>query len=233
MRPEPVRGFRFLPWIPAVVLALGILGLTSINRQIDMPLVRPLAEALPGSMDGVTGTDQIIKPEELAVSGVSQYIFRWYGKAQDSLRSSVYVGYYESQTRGKTIHSPKNCLPGAGWEPLESGVLPLEVKGYRFSVNRYVLENRGHRALVYYWYQGRGRISSNEYYVKWEQIRDRALLGRSDEALVRVLVPVPRGYSMQQADSLAVRATEAVVGPLSEALPGVAGRPLPGATSGT
>jgi EpsI family protein len=103
---------------------------------------------------------------------------------------SVYVGYYDRQVQGKTIHSPKNCLPGAGWEGVSAREEQLQVGSGRVPVNRYTLVNSGSKAVVYYWYQGRGRVESNEYRVKLQLLRDSALRGRSEEALVRVVVPV-------------------------------------------
>jgi EpsI family protein len=113
--------------------------------------------------------------------------------AQDTLQVfSLYVGYYTYQTQGKSIHSPRNCLPGAGWEPVESGTLPIASApgtGSR-DMNKYVLANQGSYAAVYYWYQGRGRIESNEYTVKLNLMRDAARFGRTEEALVRLVVPL-------------------------------------------
>ena len=227
------RDSRLRPWIPAAVLVLGCLGLAAVNRQVVMPLVRPLNQALPDSLLGMGGVDQVINPKELEVSGVSDYAFRIFGSREDSVQLSVYVGYYEAQSQGKTIHSPKNCLPGAGWEPLEQESLTLDSDGYQFPVNRYVLENKGTKALVYYWYQGRGRVSANEYLVKWEQIRDRALQGRSDEALVRIVIPVSAGLSLASADSVAVAVSERIVRHIYSSLPAFPSRRVPTAQTGS
>lgn len=221
------------PWLPAVILSIGCIGLLGSKRQVDMPLVRPLNEVLPDTLFGFAGQDRIVPPEERKISGVSQYAFRVFAGDSGAVRLSIYVGYYEAQSQGKTIHSPKNCLPGAGWEPLESENLVLDAQGYKFPVNRYVLENKGRRAVVYYWYQGRGRVSANEYLVKWEQVRDRALAGRSDEALVRVLVPVTAGLTLTAADSLAVGVSKAIIRPIYASLPGFPSRPVPLPLSGS
>jgi EpsI family protein len=224
---------RIRPWIPALVLLLGCLALAAVNRQVVMPLVRPLEQALPDSLLGMGSVDQAINPEELEISGVSEYAFRIFGAEQDSVRLSVYVGYYEAQSQGKTIHSPKNCLPGAGWEPLEQESITIDAQGYRFPVNRYVLENKGTRALVYYWYQGRGRVSANEYLVKWEQIRDRALKGRSDEALVRIVIPVSPKLPLASADSIAVEVSKRIVRPIYSSLPAFPSRTVPAPQTGS
>jgi EpsI family protein len=66
----------------------------------------------------------------------------------------------------------------------------LKIGGRQVTVRRYLLAKQASRALVYYWYQGRGRVSSNEYKVKWELLRDAALKGRTEEALVRIVLPL-------------------------------------------
>ena len=103
---------------------------------------------------------------------------------------TLYVGYYDRQTQGKTIHSPKNCLPGSGWEPLTSRAAEIATAQGPVRVNRYLIQKGSQQALVLYWYQGRGRVAANEYGVKWDLLRDAALRRRSEEALVRIVVPV-------------------------------------------
>jgi len=185
-------------YVPAAILGVGCLLLTAGNtQQVAMLLAAPLA-SLPIELEGQRGTDRQISDAERRVAGVSSYLFRGYGPA-DAVAFSVYVGYYERQIQGKTIHSPKNCLPGAGWEVVAAYEEQLEVPSGIVPVNRYTLVNAGQKAVVYYWYQGRGRVESNEYRVKLHLLRDSALRGRTEEALVRVVVPV-RG---SEADAIA------------------------------
>ena len=173
---------------PALVLAMGC-ALLAMNRgQRALPLAAPL-DSLLQPIEGYRVQSQQISKEERAVAGMSDYAMRSYWR--DSLLAfTTYVGYYESQAQGKTIHSPRNCLPGAGWEIQSGGYHAVTSGGTRYVVNRYVLRNGTAQALVYYWYQGRGRIVANEYVVKWNLLRDAELLGHSEEALVRVFVPV-------------------------------------------
>jgi EpsI family protein len=92
-------------------------------------------------------------------------------------------------------------LPGAGWEILTAGTDTLLVDGVRRIVNRNVLKNGPSTAVVFYWYQGRGRIVANEYAVKWNLLRDAAVAGHTEEALVRVVVPVPHPVKAGDAES--------------------------------
>jgi EpsI family protein len=176
-------------YLPAGILALGCVLLGAGNtQQISRNLAAPLA-SLPREIDGYTGADREISAAERKVAGMSSYLFRGFGR--DSLLAfSVYVGYYDKQIQGKTIHSPKNCLPGSGWEVVAAQEEQLQVGSGTVPVNRYMLVNSGQKAVVYYWYQGRGRVEANEYRVKLQLLRDSALRGRSEEALVRVVVPV-------------------------------------------
>jgi EpsI family protein len=204
-------------YLPASVLGAGCLLVgTTTTQQRGMPLVAPLS-SVPQVIAGYQGTDRIISADERRVAGMSAYLFRAF--ARDSQPNfTVYVGYYDQQQQGRTIHSPKNCLPGAGWEVVSAAEERLSTAGGQVSVNRYALVNEHRRAIVYYWYQGRGRVESNEYWVKLQLLRDSALRGRSDEALVRVVVPVVSGDSA--AAELGRRVSAELVPEIYRVLPG-------------
>jgi EpsI family protein len=205
-------------WLPAGVLGLGALVTVGVDAQRALPLRRPLGEVVPATLLSAAGRDITISDAELAVAGVTDYLMRQYAPA-DSLSPAftLYVGYYAQQMQGKTIHSPRNCLPGAGWEALASETLRVPTAAGDVVVNRYLLKKGNEQALVLYWYQGRGRVASNEYRVKWDLLRDAALKRRSDEALVRIVVPL-RGNE-HEAAAVATRAATAVMAFLESALP--------------
>ena len=203
-------------WLPAGILGCGCLLLVSVQRQQAMPL-RGSLESLPRQVGIYTGYDQKISADEQAVAGMSDYVLRIFATPDTVSAFSVYVGYYEQQTQGRTIHSPKNCLPGAGWEPISSGRKPLVIGSDTVMVNRYELVNKKSRALVYYWYEGRGRVEPSEYRVKWELLRDAALTGRSEEALVRIVVPITE--AMTNPDSIATSVGQMLVPAVRQLLP--------------
>lgn len=208
---------KFGSWIPAAILVSGVgLDLT-VGRQNPTALREPLA-TLPDSLLGRGSRDVTLTPAELKAAGVTSYMYRNFGPDSAS-DLSVYVGFYDMQTRGKTIHSPKNCLPGSGWEALESREIMLDTPIGRIPVNRYVIANKNRRALVYYWYQGRGRVSANEYRVKWELIRDAAVRRRTDEALVRIVVPAGERDPGAELERLAADAASQMAAAVSRVLP--------------
>ena len=177
-------------FLPAVILLAGCLFVLRARSQDAIPLAAPLTDILP-QYDDYRVHDQTLSADEARVAGMKDYVMRLYSR--DSVSAfSAFVSYYDRQTQGKTIHSPRNCLPGAGWEILSAGTSTVSVDGVPYVVNRNTLKNGAAMAVVYYWYQGRGRIVANEYTVKWNLLRDAALRGHTEEALVRVVVPVPR-----------------------------------------
>ncbi|MCU1384002.1 MAG: EpsI family protein [Acidobacteria bacterium] len=130
----------------------------------------------------------------MSVLRVDDYVNRVYS-APGRYGAGFYVGYYRSQRQGDSIHSPLNCMPGAGWEPVSKGALSIAVPGAgrdnTIAVNRFVIEKGPDRQLVLYWYQSHGRVVADEYWSKFYLIRDAVRLNRTDAALVRVIVPIP------------------------------------------
>lgn len=212
--------------VPPVLLGAGCLLISGVRAQQRVAPRASLA-SISLAAPGYAFHDTTVAKAEQRVAGMSHYVMREYRDNPAAPAFGVYVGYYDYQVQGKTIHSPKNCLPGAGWEQVQSGVRPVAVPGVgTVPVNRYLLANKGSQALVYYWYQGRGRIEASEYRVKWNLLRDAALYGRTEEALVRIVVPVDgRGGSAAvrsryaQADSLAGAVAVQLVGQVNTVIP--------------
>lgn len=180
-------------YAPALILAAGYFAVSNARGQIAVPLVAPIESVLP-AVDGYEVRDQKVSAEERRVAGMTNYVARAYTHGS-VLGFSTLVSYYDRQTRGKSIHSPRNCLPGAGWEILSGGREQLRANGVPYSLNRVILKKGPGRAVVYYWYQGRGRVVASEYAVKWNLLRDAAFRGHTEEALVRVVVPVQQSAS--------------------------------------
>jgi EpsI family protein len=210
-------------WWPVPVLLFGLLLVTgTVKPQRAVPLRAPLDTSIPMVLAGWTGSDVEISEAEQQVAGMSNFVLRYYSPAGAGAKSgpndfSVYVGFYDRQYQGKTIHSPKNCLPGGGWEPLTSSRERIQTPLGEIPVSRYLIGNGPAKAVVLYWYQGRGRVQANEYLVKWDLLRDQALHGRSDEALVRIIVPV--GTTEAAAYEQAVRVARELVAGVDRALP--------------
>src|SRR5688500_5013689 len=137
-------------YLPAIVLGLGCAITMKVRDHAAMPI--ETLDVLPASMMGLTGQNVVLSDEELRVGGMTNYFLRRFDR--DSAEAfSVYVGYYSSQSRGRTIHSPKHCLPGGGWQTVSTGTAAVRAGEATHHVNRYTLDNGRRRVLVYYWYQ--------------------------------------------------------------------------------
>lgn len=212
-------------YFPAAILLAGCVLLARSRDQETMRLAAPL-QSVMATYTGYAVKDAQIDAEERRVAGMTDYVARSYLR-DTAVAFTTLVSYYDRQAQGRTIHSPKNCLPGAGWEILRAAPTAVPSQGASHTVNRVVLKNRGAVALVYYWYQGRGRVVASEYAVKWNLLRDAALLGHSEEALVRVVVPVANAVStpgdrspaVEQADSLARQVTAQLIADVTRVLP--------------
>jgi exosortase D (VPLPA-CTERM-specific) len=142
----------------------------------------------------------------------------------DSSQNSVnlYIAYYKSQRKGEAVHSPRSCLPGAGWQIRDFGQRTLSdvaINGRALRVNRGIIELGDRRQLVYYWFQQRGRVIDNEFAVKWYLFRDALTEHRTDGALVRVIAPLPASADETEADHRLTKFIERIAPDITRYVP--------------
>jgi exosortase D (VPLPA-CTERM-specific) len=116
---------------------------------------------------------------------------------------NLYIAYYNSQRKGEAAHSPRSCLPGGGWQMHDFGQVELagiSMNGRPLRVNRTLIEMGDQRQLVYYWFQQRGRVITNEFAVKWFLFWDALTVHRTDGAMVRIISPVSSTTPVASAD---------------------------------
>src|SRR5262249_2920185 len=143
------------------------------------------------------GSDVPIAKDVLEVLGPGDFLLRIYQNQSAGIPYvDLFVAYFPSQRTGDTIHSPKHCLPGAGWLPVESSRIILSLLGMRsFPANRYVIAKGTDRELVIYWYWAHNRGIASEYWAKLYLVADSMRLNRSDGSLIRVTTPLRPGES--------------------------------------
>jgi len=174
-----------------ILLGASVLLHTVSHGEPVVPR-QPLRE-LPYIFANWRGQERPVQEQSVQVLGVSDYTNRVYFEPADA-PIQLYIGYYASQKTGDTIHSPKNCLPGSGWDPIKSGYTTIPISGGQdIAVNEYVIQKDQEKQLVFYWYQGRGRVIASEYSGKFWMIMDAITRNRTDGALVRVITPMNDG----------------------------------------
>jgi EpsI family protein len=177
-----------------LILAVCFLATLALARRglepEEVPTRQPLADLPEQIGDWQAEAAPPFTNDVLQMLGVDEYVNRIYA---DPARGAValYIGYYRSQRQGDTIHSPLNCLPGAGWEPISTTRTEIPVTGHApLTVNRFVIEKGLDRQVVLYWYQSHGRVTASEYWSKIFMVYDGVRLNRSDAAMVRVISPI-------------------------------------------
>ena len=174
------------------VVVISILSLTVAASEISARHhPESLAQALstiPLSVEGWTLNQQApLSGRVLERLVLTDYVSRVYSKEAKQL--GLFVAYYAEQRSGESMHSPKQCLPGSGWEIWRYGSVTVPLSDRKVVVNNYSIQKAGERNIVLYWYQSGSRIIASEYMGKMLLMRDAMLNGRTDGALVRIVLP--------------------------------------------
>lgn len=171
-----------------LLCAAGIVGKAA--REDTIPARTPFA-SFPMEIDSWRGVAQpAFEDDTLAALGADDYLARVYFDARHT-PVGLYVGYWNSQRQGDAVHSPLNCLPGAGWQMVSRTRIPLRKdQPEAFNVNRTVVQKGRQRQLVLYWYQSQGRIIASEYWSKLFLVADAMRNNRTDGAIVRIMTPI-------------------------------------------
>lgn len=176
-------------WISVAVLAAALPLPGHLARQRSAPLQRPL-DQLSYRVGQWSGEDRPVSDRVLALLGTKDVLLRSYSD-DDGASVGLYVSFFAQQGQGEVSHSPRHCLPGAGWQPVRSRRIPYPLAGgARGTINEIVFAKDGRRLLVYYWFRERDRIVASEYWVKLYLMWDAMTRSRSDGALIRVSTPV-------------------------------------------
>jgi EpsI family protein len=190
------------------------------SRNENLPPHRPLSEFSLNNPNWTLLQDVQLDKDTLEVLKADDILSRQYRDNQNGQVTTLFVAYFETQRTGKTPHSPKNCLPGTGWTPSQSGIIDISVPGRAkpIPVNRYVVSRGQNQSVVLYWYQARNRVIASEYYAKIYTVADSIRYNRSDTSLVRVVVGVDNGDT-QSALNTAISFVQAFFQPLKQYLP--------------
>jgi len=180
-------------WTMVAVLLAGTVGMGFLSHGEATPPARPMNE-FPREIGSYKTVAEVpFDQNTLQVLGVTDYLNRGYFSPSEG-ELGLYIGYFRTQRTGAAIHSPKNCLPGAGWQPSVSQIDQLSLDdGRKVPVNLYVIRKGLDEEIVVYWYQSHGRVVASEYWGKFYMVYDAMRLNRTDAALVRITAPVRNG----------------------------------------
>jgi EpsI family protein len=174
-------------WIASALLTGTALLLYARNSSEIIPARQPLA-SFPRALGSWTSSGDIpLSPEVREILGPGDFLLRDYQESASAANVNLFIAYFPSQRSGDAIHSPKNCLPGAGWTPVQSDRIMVSIAGHTpFAANRYLIARGEDRQLVLYWYWAHDRAVASEYAAKFYLVADSIREHRSDGSLIRV-----------------------------------------------
>jgi EpsI family protein len=211
--------------IVALCLVSGVVVVARSSKSEAVP-IRESLSSFPMTLGSWNGRRlQDFDARILGVLGVDEYLNSVYA-APGQPTVGLYIGYYQSQRQGDTMHSPLNCLPGAGWLPVKRERITIPVvmdkRGEQpAEINQIVIEKGLDRQIVLYWYQSHGRVVASEYWGKVHMVLDAVRLNRTDGAMIRVIAPIDGsdGAAEARARDAAVDFARVLFGQLDRFLP--------------
>ncbi len=197
--PAPPRAVPAAFLGATAVLAACALGAGLLPQRADRTPVRESFALFPLQLHEWSGRRAVLDAVYLDELQLDDYMLADYLRG-GSEPVNLYVAWYDSQRAGQSAHSPRSCLPGGGWQITALEQVELQLGAPRLTVNRVQIELGSQKQLMYYWFQQRGRIITNEYLVKWYLFWDSITRSRSDGALVRLVTPLATGESVEKAE---------------------------------
>lgn len=187
-----------------LIASLGLYSVSTfyVQEREDALVTRSDFFEFPDNIGNWSGRKERLESNILKSLKTDDYIMSNYTTSSGDA-VNLYIAYYASQQAGSAAHSPRACIPGGGWQikDLKTVDLPeLQMAGQPLSANRLYIKKGDYGQLVYYWFQQRDRIITNEYLVKWYLFWDALTKNRTDGALVRLTTPVQPGEDLKLAD---------------------------------
>ncbi len=172
-----------------VVLLSGTLLYSQLRSDgKPVPIVKTL-ENFPKQIDGWSGKSHKFSQKVYDLLGVDDSVLMNYKNDNEDV-ISMYIGYYESQKQGEIIHSPKNCMLGSGWQPIDISEIDISLDSREIPVMKMIVERRSQKQVVIYWYQSGNRAVANEYFQRLYFIHDSIRYNRTNAAFIRFISPV-------------------------------------------
>jgi EpsI family protein len=192
-------------------MVLGFFALNYLSHAENTPPARPFSQ-FPKKIGPWEGREDRFDDRVYQILGVDDSILANY-RSPGGRQVQLYVGYYQSQREGDLIHSPKNCMPGAGWNILGSSHEEIDVPGKtpaRIRAIKLLLAKGADRQVVLYWFQSRGRFIASEYWQKIYLVVDSITRQRTDGSFVRLIAPVLDGDEKETTETLKAFAALAI-----------------------
>lgn len=184
-----------------LLVAAALAAPTIAPREFPAPVRQSLLE-FPLQLGEWQGASSAMERQYLDALQLDDYVLADYVTAE-KIPVNVYVAYYLSPKKGRSSHSPRQCIPGGGWEITSFAPVRMDaVSGMNAAqeANRVVIQKGGQKQIVYYWFKQRDRWIASEYAVKFFLFWDSLTRQRADGALVRLVSSMHAGETEAAVD---------------------------------
>lgn len=170
-----------------LVLLAGTAAFMNFRQDLEIPLARPFDE-FPVVHNGWRMVEQAALPQNIiSVLMPTDYLARRYA-GRDGALVDMYLSFFNGGPESGRIHSPKNCVVGAGWTEILSKRMTMALGDGSVNLVQAVYAKGERRDVIYYWFAMRGQTMSDEYSLKIAEIFGSMLHRRRDQSFIRISV---------------------------------------------
>ena len=171
-----------------LIALLIVAGAGAYTRVLDTHRVAavmpPKLDQLPAAF-GDWRSQDIPMPANIAkVLGADVTLQRVYENSSRQ-RVELFLAYFSKQAVNSQIHSPKHCLPGAGWTIVSTEPTRVDLPGQSQPATRMVLQQEGVSEQMLYWFRTRSGSVTGEYALKLDLVRNSLARRPTDAVFVR------------------------------------------------
>ncbi len=182
----------------------------------------PAIEQIPRSLDGFSGSDEYLGSGTLRLLDMDESVYRVY-TGSDLMKIWFFLSYYRAAQANSQIHSPKHCYPGAGWNIYGEGIQEINMTGRRAAVKRLYISDGTRRRVVFYWFATGSGIITDEFHLKWDQMKNSLLRKSQSTAFIRFSAEIGEGADETETQGKLVDFVEIIFPHIEAALKGSLG----------
>jgi len=186
---QTIKPWRFY----ILFILLGMSALYVYTRSEAAVPVNKALSLFPQKVADWTMTGQARFDERvLAVLLPTDYLSRSYIDSGGN-KLSLYIGFHDGGPNSGPIHSPKQCLPGSGWNYLNNEVKQVDLDGDTIPYVSAIYQKDTEKQLFLYWFQVRDQMLTNEYALKLAMLKNSLFSNRRDSSFIRLSVMATDG----------------------------------------
>ena len=192
----------FISILLCILFAASGTALQKLPSAKNLPDRKSLSD-FPMQLGQWQGRQNYLSDEIMKSLWADDYVSAMYIRHDSINRINLLIPFYEYQGTRHTAHAPQSCMLGSGWAMFDSVEKPIQIKGRgEVKIMTIIWEKGDARMLAGYFFFQRGRVITspwmNKFYLMWDAFTKR----RTDGALVRVEMVVPRGQPMKDANAV-------------------------------